>query len=404
MTQIRVVIVMEPVSETPGEKSSATHIKTLQVLDDEKKVYAIPKEYQSINEHPDLSAHPTILAARKQITKRWLWREVKVTLTETLKKKYFDEEGNVRMNDVFLEEVSAPFRFSKCEKENDEVEHNANRQPQPKPLTSITKDIILEKFNGKNVNPEKWIDMLELECRRLAIQEERFCEVLRLYIETPVNEWYSATRTTIGTSHWNTWRTAFLEIFAIKGWSRSVQAYTFLHRAGTVSEYALKKRNLLLDAEPTMSESIQIGLIMAGLDREIREKIDSEEIVSIATLQAKINKLGNIGFKKANDYRNKFGFQKNQNQNQTPKSQEKKECEPCKSKNRNYHHFESNCYFKNSNSSRTFMNQNRGTNSNNNNAPINNTKQYQNGDKKIVRLANNGELEDAFDREINQKN
>ena len=71
----------------------------------------------------------------------------------------------------------------------------------------------------------------------------------------------------------------------------SLYAYRYEYKFGTFAEYALKKRKLLLDIEPTMTESIQVGLILAGLPREVCEKSDSEEVTSISTLQSKIYKI-----------------------------------------------------------------------------------------------------------------
>lgn len=55
-----------------------------------------------------------------------------------------------------------------------------------KNLTSLVKDMVLEKFSGKNQNAGTWLTLFERECTRMEIESHKYSEVLRLFLEDSV--------------------------------------------------------------------------------------------------------------------------------------------------------------------------------------------------------------------------
>lgn len=112
----------------------------------------------------------------------------------------------------------------------------------PSPLQSVAKDVITEKFNGKNTNTETWIAVLETECARLNIPQSRKCEVIRLFLEGTAMDWYTTNRTLLGTSTWSMWKQSFLDNFASRCWNDVYYAFNYRFVGGSITDYALKNQ------------------------------------------------------------------------------------------------------------------------------------------------------------------
>lgn len=87
-------------------KSNIVKVKLIEELQ-EGKIYLFPPNLQPLTEHPALAGLPVIKAVIKVFTKRNQFRNIKVTLPEEIVKKYFDEEGNVRFKENYLEEYNS---------------------------------------------------------------------------------------------------------------------------------------------------------------------------------------------------------------------------------------------------------------------------------------------------------
>lgn len=59
-------------------------------------------------------------------------------------------------------------------------------------MQSIMKDMISEKFNGKNSNAETWLQIFVRECDRLEIEENQRVEALRLFLDGIATKWFLA--------------------------------------------------------------------------------------------------------------------------------------------------------------------------------------------------------------------
>jgi len=68
------------------------------------------------------------------------------------------------------------------------------------------------------------------------------------------------------------------------GWSDARSAILFRHIAGSYSDYAIGKLNLLLNFNSKMHNDTKIGLIVIGLPIPIQEKNDKSEIPSVSKL------------------------------------------------------------------------------------------------------------------------
>lgn len=88
----------------------------------------------------------------------------------TLRIIYYDEEGNTRFQNEFLEDQESYNTFYEEEEFKAPV-----MSSQQKSLQSVTKDAVIDHFDGAKPNPRKWISEFEKECNRLQIAEINRC-------------------------------------------------------------------------------------------------------------------------------------------------------------------------------------------------------------------------------------
>jgi hypothetical protein len=162
----------------------------------------------------------------------------------------------------------------------------------PESLLSIVKDAVITKFGLKRPNASFWLDQFECECNRLEIDEKRYWEVLRLFLDGIATEWYESTKIILPESApWTSWRESFVDAFAQKGWTAAKHAFSFVFLSCSLSEYAIRKLNLLISFNPKMDEETRIALIVTGLPQSVQQRIDPSEISSVSKLLSKINSL-----------------------------------------------------------------------------------------------------------------
>lgn len=221
----------------------------------------------------------------KSLKTRNKFRNVVISLSEELQSIYLDSEGNVVFHDFYLEEAqTTPFPTTQG--------HPPNPLPQIKPIHSIAKDMVLEKFNGEKSNAKVWLELFISECKRLEIGEDKFAEVLRLFLEGSASEWYmNFLRVNSLTHPWEFWHNSFTDTFSQISWSDIEYAYAFKYLNGSYLNFALKKRSLLLDVDPDLTLSSQINLIMIALPPFARSKLFRKELVSMEDLMSRLRQM-----------------------------------------------------------------------------------------------------------------
>lgn len=401
MTDVKARFLIATEASIDG-KTTVYKVKQIQ-LEDMDEVFAFPPELQDIALHDELMKTGPAKSAKRVLTTRNTYRNPFIRLTTDLKKIYLDEDGNPSFKGELLAGIFAP---SKEEVKPLILPTNqpvTNAIPATKSLSTILKDAVIEKFNGRNYNAVSWLNTLEDECTRLQITEENYWIVIRLFLEGPASDWYQATRTILKTDIWEQWRQSFLNAFSSKGWSDVCSALYYRFTAGSLTDYALKKLKMLVDMDPRISDNMKICTIVAGLPPSVREKLDRGEIDSVNTLFSKINVLDKP--------QRQNGPNNNYTNNNHPKGPQNKPfnnfrtrtpCPYCEKKGYiGRMHAESECRTKAYDLSR------------NGNAPNNNkiTPTYAYAAKtgmqpqnKTVKLVNNTELEEIIAIEQNQKN
>jgi hypothetical protein len=264
-------------------KTTVMNIKTIQIIGSEE-VYVFPPECQAVVNQPELAKNSIIANAVKSLKKRGQFRNLGITLDENLKNIYLDSEGNVCYRGQYLDEAPKQKFFS-----------NVTIPEKKRSLQSLTKDMILDKFVGKNQNATMWLQTFVRECTRMDILETQYAEVLRLFLDGQATDWYSATFKLLGiTETWEKWSESFLENFVQKGWYDIVFAYSYRYFSGSLSEYALKKLNLLIDADPSLTEKSRINFIVVGLPPFIRNRLNRTDIKDHGDLMTELSHLESI--------------------------------------------------------------------------------------------------------------
>lgn len=304
------------------KKTTIQQIFSLE-LKDSQEVYTFATENRPLSQHPEFAKLSSVVTAIRTLKKKGRGQSLRVNITtnKAIRENYFDNEGNPWFNGDLLDEIKVSTAVT--------TEPETKTPVQSKSLQSITKDAILEKFNGNSPNPATWIQNFERETDRLNIVIANRCVAIRLFLDGIAKDWYHTTYTLIGTASWEEWKKSFTDYFCTKGWLDSTYAINYRFIGGLLSEYVIHKLSLITDIDPTLSETFKILLVIAGLPNTISCKIDKDKTNTVSELIAKINQLDRSSAKineKRSDGKNEFD--KRNNNNISSKSETRKPRNP----------------------------------------------------------------------------
>ena len=141
-------------------------------------------------------------------------------------------------------------------------------------------DFAIKQFDGTQKATD-WILEYETECEKYEIQnDEKRIKNLKKYLGKTASEWYQTNLPKDEEYNWENWKAAFLKAFSNKGWSAVRYAYNFKYISGSITEYAIKKEQLILEVRRKTSKETRINLIVIGLPIHIQDKIDKEAVQS----------------------------------------------------------------------------------------------------------------------------
>ncbi|KAK9873420.1 hypothetical protein WA026_022484 [Henosepilachna vigintioctopunctata] len=274
------------ISDCLDAKTTIVKVLTVQ-LEKEDTIFQFPTEYQLKEHHRKLFDTSVVRNVTKSMKTRGNFRNVWITLINELKDNYLDEEGNVCFKGLYLDGAQA------CVDPNPTAPYIPKSETfENKSLHSMVKDMILDKFSGKNQNAKIFLELFVQECNRLRIGNPHFPQVLKVFLEGPALDWFLAFLKTHTLSYpWEFWQNSFLDTFSEIGWDEINYAYTFRYISGPMLDYALKKRNLLIDADPELTLNSQINFIVLGLPAQIRSRLSKRDLNSIDILMSHVRQL-----------------------------------------------------------------------------------------------------------------
>lgn len=277
------------ISDSLDARTTVVRVLTIQ-LEGEDTIFQFPREKQLKEQHNALFETNIVKNVIKGMKTRGKFRNIRITLAGELEQEYLDEEGNVCFHDQYLDEVQA-YDNPNTPPPQIPQQNSVNN----KPIHSVVKNMILEKFSGKNQNAKTFLDLLVKECERLNIESTRYSEVLRLFLEGSALDWYLSFLKINSLSYgWEFWKNSFLDTFSEVGWTEINYAYTFRYINGSLLDYALKKLNLLIDADPDLTANSQMNFIVLGLPANVRSRISKSDLKSRDTLMSCIRRLESL--------------------------------------------------------------------------------------------------------------
>ena len=270
--------------------------------------YKIPNELQELSQHKELFESKTIVNSITSIAKNGGYRKVTIPFSQELQRKYLDQDGNFCMNEHYLEEYSINEKVST----RDETDNNAEvfllkriKELEAQissineiSLIDIEKKFLLNKFNGKQ-EPLSWINSFEKECIRYNISNNtKKVEALKFFLEGNVLEWYSSNLVKLALSDWDSWKHSFLLVYEKKDWASIRMAFNFKYIGGSLTDFAIKKERLLLDADEDMEEKFRIYQIVFSLPIDIQDRLERGKINSFYDLLDELKKCSVFSLKK----------------------------------------------------------------------------------------------------------
>ena len=218
-----------------------------------KCMYVFPDRTRKLSDHALLSAIKSVKqAADIVLRKRGTVRTIRIMLEDNLLEAYTDEHGNLSFKGKILEQADRILVNKDVHIQTDD--ETPKVKVYRRSLRQTEKELVIEKFNGRNYNAAPWIELFQEECQRIEVEDEQLPDTLRLCLDGLPVYWYITAKKTIRDGPWPMWKKDFLFAFGANGWSNVVEAINFRHLNGSLVEYAFKKHNLLLDSDPELRE------------------------------------------------------------------------------------------------------------------------------------------------------
>lgn len=284
--------------------SENTYIALDRVSFDGLTFYKVPaKQSVLIVTHEKLFENTTVKNAANSITPLNGYRNIKIKLTDEIKELYTDQDDNVRFGESYWEEIN---ELDTTNQSNQNLNFSTNEtiflqhlkdaaatksELEQSKLFNVEKKFTLEKFNGTQ-NSKEWIVKFEKECERYNIKESsKMIEVMKFFLDGSAVDWYYANHHKLKVHEYQQWRKSLLLVYADKGWTTVRQALSFRYIGGSLTDYAIKKERLCLEAEKDSTDQSRINLIVYGLPSSVQEKLDKEEIKKVDELYTELRKL-----------------------------------------------------------------------------------------------------------------
>ena len=263
-----------------GEKIEC--IESIRKPEDEV-CYVFPLEYQARDHHPRLFSLSIVKKATNSLTKVGHYRNIAVTMADATAASYIDTSLNFVFRDIYLEEseiISTRKIKTETEKPNLQIETLLEIFRKQNMHEREGTDFAIKQFDGTQKATD-WILEYETECEKYEIQnDEKRIKNLKKYLGKTASEWYQTNLPKDEEYNWENWKAAFLKAFSNKGWSAVRYAYNFKYISGSITEYAIKKEQLILEVRRKTSKETRINLIVIGLLIHIQDKIDKEAVQS----------------------------------------------------------------------------------------------------------------------------
>ena len=297
MSSVRVKFSMTVVGSSADNKTNVWSLRTMQLLDDDDdSVYEFPSQYWELSHHDKLFSLPAAITACKRMPKRHTKRFFRITLPEFVAQIYVDNESNPIFHgdplDVFednsFDDSESTRAVSVAVKEAVQAAASAVSGVPVRSIASIVKDMVISKFNSKSQNANTWILIFERECVRLGVEQDRYWEVIRLFLEGAAESWFSSIRNTTPNTSWEFWRASFIKNFTKKGWNTASAAFSFRYIGGSYIDYVHTKINMLTSYNPNMHFLDQMSLIVLGLPSNLQEKINPNDVSTVDDLVSMI--------------------------------------------------------------------------------------------------------------------
>lgn len=319
MSKVQIYMVSEGVEKT-------TVVKVKRIRHFESTWFGFPENLQPISCHKQLLELPIVKSSAMAIKgTRGHFRNILVLLSEDLAKVYMDDLGNFIFADFVLGEVNVPVVS------NPSVSVAEQQFPEkPESVASILKHFIIEKFSPKNKNVEAWVDIFEKESARFKLSGSKQIEVFRSCLDQSLAEWFNLTQRKIGLdAGWTLWRADFVETFSDVSWNAIRYAYNFKYLSGSLTEYIIKKENMLCELDREIPPVIMLDLIVIGLPVYIQDSLNRMKVLSIKDLFKKLKKFETDQNKFKSNVKSGQFSNKSSVLNNSKNTKNRKPCEIC---------------------------------------------------------------------------
>lgn len=310
--------------------------------------FEFPEKLQDSNLHVELLNLTSVKSAIKIIKGTDQSRNLKVNISDVIKKTYFDDADNLIFCDYLLQSIETKKdeldSSSKLLNIIADLQLKIQEQDTFKPKEASDK-FVLNKYDGKS-NVRLFLDEFESQCEQYGvIRDITKIEILKMFLKDSSLDWYDSTLARFGKNNWSSWKTSLVNVFGSHNWAKIRFAYEYKYIHGRFLEYALRKEKLILEVDDDISQKTLVNEIVLGLPINIQNKIKREKILNSEILVKELAKI---------DEETKPLFKPGVNQKisgmydkKNEKKVLRKPCQHClKRTKQERFHPEANCWFK----------------------------------------------------------
>lgn len=255
--------------------------------------FVFPEEYHKLSNHEELAKMAPIKSVVSVLKTRGQYRNVNISLPDTVKKLYVDEDNNFIFKNHLLGEARLASQTSTSTSSESRFDELVSclSQPRPESTKDILKRFLVDKFSPKNRNVEAWCDLFQKESARFNLCSQKQIEVLKSCLDPSMSDWFSINQRRLPSdAAWSSWKYQLLSTFSDHSWRPIRYVYNFKFLNGSLIDYAVKKERMLLELDRDLPDLIILDLIVVGLPSHIQNTLNRHSVNSIEKLHNKFKK------------------------------------------------------------------------------------------------------------------
>jgi len=227
-------------------KTTAVFLKRVR-LQGEETWYSFPESHQKTSGHETRMALAPLKNAQAALRTRGQFRTVNISLDDSQKKLYMDDEGNFTFKDYPLAEskiVSAQSTPHEAKMEELVSSFSKAVLGKEESIKEVIEHFLIKKLYPKNKNVASWCELFEKESARFQLSGQRQIEIFKSCLDPSLEDWFLVNQRRLANSaDWTEWKAKLIGTFGNNSFKPVYQVFSYKYLYGSYIEYVIRKKN-----------------------------------------------------------------------------------------------------------------------------------------------------------------